>query len=278
MNLSELSRHIPNCQRVGDDVAVQALAYDSRQVTPGTLFVALRGANSDGHDFIPQAMNSGAAALVVNADCAGWYGKRGVPALVVPDTRQALPGLAAVFYGEPSRALDLIGVTGTNGKTTTSYMIESILRTWGEKTGLIGTVGALINGKSVPLERTTPESADLQRLFAEMRGQGVTRAVMEVSSQGILAHRTEGCAFDTGVWTNLTQDHLDAHGTMDAYFAEKLRLFTEYPDAFPDKPFSAVINADDAYGRRVAETLEAAGRPVLRYALHQPRRRPARRD
>ncbi|MBV9851689.1 MAG: UDP-N-acetylmuramoyl-L-alanyl-D-glutamate--2,6-diaminopimelate ligase [Armatimonadetes bacterium] len=270
MNLSELSQHIPNGRRIGDDVAIESLAYDSRQVTPGALFVALRGAKSDGHDFIPQAMNGGAAALCVNADCAGWYGARGVPALIVPDTRLALPILAARFYGEPSRALDLIGVTGTNGKTTTTYMIESILRTWGERTGLIGTVGALINGKSVPLERTTPESADLQRLFTEMRGQGVKRVVMEVSSQGILAHRTEGCAFDTGVWTNLTQDHLDAHGTMEAYFAEKLRLFTEYPNAFPDKPFAGVINADDDYGRRVAEVLEAAGRPVLRYALHDP--------
>ena len=270
MNLSELSPHIPGSRRVGEDVDVQALAYDSRQVTPGTLFVALRGANSDGHDFVPQAMSGGAAALAVNADRAGWYAAHGVPMLVVPDTRQALPGLAAAFYGEPSRALDLIGVTGTNGKTTSAFMIESVLRTWGEKTGLIGTVGALINGRSVPLERTTPESADLQRLFAAMRGQGVTRTVMEVSSQGISAHRTEGCAFDTGVWTNLTQDHLDAHGTMDAYFAEKLRLFTEYPNAFPDKPFSAVVNDDDAHGRRVGEIVEAAGRPVLRYALHDP--------
>ena len=270
MNLSELSQHIPHSQRVGEDVAVQALAYDSRQVTPGTLFVALRGAKSDGHDFIPQAMNSGAVALCVNADCAGWYATRGVPTLIVPDTRLALPTLATVFYGEPSRSLDLIGVTGTNGKTTTTYMIESILRTWGEKTGLIGTVGALINGKSVPLERTTPESADLQRLFAEMRGQGVGRVVMEVSSQGILAHRTEGCAFDTGVWTNLTRDHLDAHGTMEAYFAEKLRLFTDYPSAFPGKPFTGVINADDAFGPRVAEALEAAGRSVLRYGLAHP--------
>lgn len=270
MNLSEFSSHIPNSQPVGDDVAVQALAYDSRQVTPGALFVALRGANSDGHDFIPQAMNAGAVALCVNADCAGWYAARGVPTLIVPDTRLALPTLAAVFYGEPSRSLDLIGITGTNGKTTTTYMAESILRTWGEKTGLIGTVGALINGRSVPLEHTTPESADLQRLFAEMQAQGVQRVVMEVSSQGILAHRTEGCAFDTGVWTNLTQDHLDAHGTMDAYFAEKLRLFTEYPDAFPDKSFTGVINVADEYGRRVAATLEAAGRSVLRYAPADP--------
>ena len=267
MKLSELSGYVPNSRRVGDDVNVRSLAYDSRQVTPGTLFIALRGAQSDGHDFIPQAVSSGATSLCVNADGIDRQDTPGLPMLVVPDTRRALPALAAAFYGEPSRTLDLIGVTGTNGKTTTTYMIESILRTWGEKTGLIGTVGALINGKSVPLERTTPESADLQRLFADMRGQGVRRVVMEVSSQGILARRTEGCAFDTGVWTNLTQDHLDAHGTMEAYFAEKQRLFTEYPRVFPDKPFMGVINADDPYGRRIAAILEASGRPVLRYAL-----------
>ncbi len=270
MNLSELSAHIPGSQRLGEDIAVAGLAYDSRRVAPGMLFVALRGAQSDGHDFVPQAMNGGAAALCVNADCAGWYGALGVPTLVVPDTRAVLPALSAVVYGEPSHFLDLIGVTGTNGKTTTTFMIESILRTWGDRTGLIGTVGALINGRSVPLDRTTPESADLQRLFAEMRTQNVRRVVMEVSSQGILAERTEGCAFDTGVWTNLTQDHLDAHGTMEDYFAQKLRLFTEYPNAFPEKAFHGVINADDEWGRRVAETLEAAGRPVLRYALQDP--------
>ena len=156
MHLSELSQHIPDCRRIGGDVDVQALAYDSRQVTPGTLFVALRGADSDGHDFISQAMSGGAVALAVNADCAGWYAARGVPMLVVPDTRRALPALAAAFYGEPSRALDLIGVTGTNGKTTTSFMIESVLRTWGEKTGLIGTVGALINGKECPFGAHDP--------------------------------------------------------------------------------------------------------------------------
>jgi UDP-N-acetylmuramoyl-L-alanyl-D-glutamate--2,6-diaminopimelate ligase len=270
MNLSELSTQIPGSQRLGEDVAVTGLAYDSRHAAPGMLFVALRGAHSDGHDFIPQAMNAGVSALCVNTDCAGWYASHGVPTLVVPETRAILPALSAVLYGEPSRFLDLIGVTGTNGKTTTSFMIESILRTWGEKTGLIGTVGALINGKSVPLERTTPESADLQRLFSEMRAQNVRRVVMEVSSQGILANRTERCAFDTGVWTNLTQDHLDAHGTMEEYFAQKLRLFTEYPNAFPEKTFHGVINADDVWGRRVADTLEAAGRPVLRYALEDP--------
>ncbi len=149
-----------------------ALAYDSRQVTPGALFVALRGAKSDGHDFIAQALNKGAAALMIHSDQAGWYGAHGLPTVTVPNTRDVLPKLAATFYGEPSRRLDLIGVTGTNGKTTTAYMIESIFRTLGERSGLIGTIGATINGKSVPLERTTPEAPDLQRLFADMVAGG----------------------------------------------------------------------------------------------------------
>ena len=270
MQLSELIENIPDAQRSGDDVEITGLAYDSRQVTPGALFVALRGAASDGHDFIAQALNLGAAALMIHSDRAGWYGAHGLPTVAVPNTRAILPLLASTFYGQPSRRLDLIGVTGTNGKTTVSYLIESIFRTLGEKAGLIGTIGASINGKAVPLERTTPEAPDLQRLFTDMVQAGTRRCVMEVSSQGILMERTSECAFDTGVFTNLTQDHLDAHGDMESYFAQKLRLFTEYPAAYPDKPFSAVVNADDPYGRRIIETLEAAGRPVLRYGLQNP--------
>ena len=147
MKLSELIQHIPDAQRTGEDIEITGLAYDSRQVTPGALFVALRGASSDGHDFIAQAMNKGAAALMIHGDRAGWYGTHGLLTVAVPDTRAVLPALAAIFYGEPSRQLDLIGVTGTNGKTTTAYMIESIFRTLGERTGLIGTIGAFINGK-----------------------------------------------------------------------------------------------------------------------------------
>ncbi len=270
MKLSELTELIPGAEAVGGNPEITGLAYDSRQVTPGALFVALRGAASDGHDFIPQALNKGAAALMVSSDRAGWYGAPNLPTVAVADPRAALPRLSAAFYGEPSRLLDLIGVTGTNGKTTTAYMVEGIFRTLGERTGLIGTIGATVNGRAVALERTTPEAPDLQRLFADMAQSGVRRCVMEVSSQGILMGRTSECAFDTGVFTNLTQDHLDAHGTMETYFAEKLRLFTEYPTAFPEKPFNAVVNADDPYGRRIIEALEAAGRPVLRYGLSSP--------
>ena len=270
MKLSEIVQILPGAQRQGNDAEVTEIAYDSRSVTPGALFVALRGAKSDGHDFIAQALNKGASALMIHADRSGWYGAHGLPTVIVPNTRAILPFLSAEFYGRPSEQLDLIGVTGTNGKTTTAYMIESIFRTLGERTGLIGTIGAMINGKPVPLERTTPEAPDLQKLFADMAGVGVRRCVMEVSSQGILMERTAECAFDTGVFTNLTQDHLDAHGTMDAYFAEKLKLFTAYPAAFPAKTFNAVVNADDPYGLRIIEVLEASGKAVLRYALRDP--------
>ncbi len=270
MKLSEIVQLLPGSQRQGGDVDVTEIAYDSRSVAPGALFVALRGAKSDGHDYIAQALNKGAAALMIHADRAGWYGAHDLPTVIVPSTRTILPFLSAEFYGRPSEQLDLIGVTGTNGKTTTAFMIESIFRTLGERTGLIGTIGATINGKSVPLERTTPEAPDLQRLFADMVQAGVRRCVMEVSSQGITMERTAECAFDTGVFTNLTQDHLDAHGTMEAYFAEKLKLFTEYPAAFPQKTFNAVVNADDPYGLRIIEALESAGRNVLRYALRDP--------
>ena len=177
MKLSALTEHIPNAQQTGADAEITSLAYDSRQVTPGALFVALRGASSDGHDFIAQAMNKGASALMIHADRASWYGAHGLPLVTVPSTRDVLPLLAATFYGEPSRRLDLIGVTGTNGKTTTAYMIESIFRTLGEKTGLIGTIGATVGGKSVPLERTTPEAPDLQSLFADMAQANVRRCV-----------------------------------------------------------------------------------------------------
>ncbi len=270
MNLAQLSQSVSDSQLLGDDVDVTDIACDSRAAAPGTLFVALVGAQSDGHDFIPEATNRGATALVIDRAHGGWYAARGLPVLVVPDTRRALPALAATFFGDPSRDLDLIGVTGTNGKTTTTLMVESIFRTLREAAGYIGTLGAMVNGKHVELERTTPESPDLQRLLAEMRDAGVKRVALEVSSEGVLSGRTSRCAFDTGVFTNLTQDHLNTHGTMDAYFAEKLRLFTDYPDAAPDKPFSAVVNSDDAYGRQIIAAVEAANRPVLRYALENP--------
>jgi UDP-N-acetylmuramoyl-L-alanyl-D-glutamate--2,6-diaminopimelate ligase len=270
MKLSAICKSIPNSEHLGNDVEIADIAHDSRHVNPGALFVALVGAKSDGHDYIPEATAKGASALAIHSERAGWYRAKGVPLLVVPDTRAILPRLSAIFHGEPSRDLFLVGVTGTNGKTSVSCMLESIYRTLADRTGLIGTLGAMIDGKPVSLERTTPESSDLQRLFSQMLQHNARRVVMEVSSEGILAGRTSYCAFDIGVFTNLTQDHLNTHGTMEAYFQEKLRLFTEYPDAYPDKPFAAVVNADDEYGKRVIDAVEASGRQALRYSMKDP--------
>lgn len=270
MLLSQIAANLPDCERFGNDVEISDITYDSRYVSAGSLFVALQGAKSDGHDYIPEAMSRGAVALAIAKDRKEWYADYGVPVIVVPSTRGILPVMSAYFYGYPSKSLHVIGVTGTNGKTTTTHMIDSIFRTARERSGMIGTLGAYIDGKHFPQDRTTPESADLQRLFSTMLELGVRHVAMEVSSEGILSERPSETAFDIGVFTNLTLDHLNTHGTMENYFAQKLRLFTEYPDAFPEKPFSAVVNADDPYGRQVIDAVRAAGRTVTPYSLTDP--------
>ncbi|HEU4753860.1 MAG TPA: UDP-N-acetylmuramoyl-L-alanyl-D-glutamate--2,6-diaminopimelate ligase [Armatimonadota bacterium] len=241
---------------------ITGLAYDSRAVKPGDLFFCVRGLKSDGHRFLPDAIARGAAAAVVERDDLPLP----IPALHVPNGRAAMPELAAAFHGYPSRRLSLVGVTGTNGKTTTTYLVAAIARAAGRDTGVIGTIGARINEEALPGERTTPESPDLQALLARM-AEGVERRVvaMEVSSHALDLGRTLGCEFDTGVFTNLTQDHLDYHATMEEYFQAKAKLFTEYPRA-SEKPFTGVINTDDPYGRRLVEM--CAGR-ALSYGIEQ---------
>ena len=270
MKLSDLAGLVSESKHFGRDIEVGALVYDSRRVEPNSLFVALRGAHNDGHEYLADVTTLGAVAVAVNADRAAWAEAQGYNGMSLPDTRLALPQVAAAFYGEPSRHLTLIGVTGTNGKTTTSFMIDSILRAWGVRTGIVGTIGAFVDGRHVPQERTTPEAPDLQKLFAEMRDQGVTHVVMEVSSEGVLQERTSYCAFDYGVFTNLTQDHLNTHGTMEAYFSQKLRLFTEYPDAYPEKPFTSIVNSRDPYAQRVIEAIESTGRSAITFGLDDP--------
>jgi len=175
----------------------------------------------------------------------------GFPLAIVANSRLALAAMAAAFYGYPSRRLKLFGVTGTNGKTTTAYLIESILRESCDPTGVIGTLGTRIGDEIIETERTTPESLDLQSILATMVGRGVRAVAMEVSSHGLALHRTEFCEFDCGVFTNLTQDHLDFHPDLEDYLAAKMRLFTDYP-ATSRKGFTAAINADDPYGARIA--------------------------
>jgi UDP-N-acetylmuramoyl-L-alanyl-D-glutamate--2,6-diaminopimelate ligase len=224
---------------------VKEIAYDSRKVKPGALFVAVRGFRSDGHQFISQAVKQGAMAIIAEDDGA-MNGAGAVPVILVPDTREALAKLAAVFYGNPSRRLKLIGITGTKGKTTTSYLVKAIVEAAGHTTGLIGTIDYRVGNKIYPAPNTTPESLDLQRLLGEMVDAGEAYCVMEVSSHALALGRTTGCVFETAVFTNLQQDHLDFHQDREAYLQAKLLLFTGLA---PDK--TAVVNVDDVAAQEI---------------------------
>ncbi|MGB9905673.1 MAG: Mur ligase family protein, partial [Desulfotomaculales bacterium] len=214
---------------------VRGIAYDSRKVEPGYVFVAIEGFRTDGHLFTGEALGKGAAALVVSKPVAV---PGEVPLVRVPDTRLALALLAARFYGYPGRRLKLTGVTGTNGKTTTTYLLRAVYRRAGARVGLIGTVANWIGERKIPVTHTTPESLDLQKILAEMAGAGVDTVVMEVSSHALALKRVAGCRFDTAVFTNLTQDHLDFHKDMQDYLGAKKILFEEAERV-------AVINGDD---------------------------------
>ena len=235
------------------DVEVTDLAYDSRRVAPGTLFICVRGDRDDGHDYAAAAVGSGAVAIICERSLDA-----GVPQLLVPDSRAAMNRLAAPFFGNPSRRLGVAGVTGTNGKTTIAFMLESIFRAGGEGSGMIGTVETRVAGRSKPAGRTTPESVDIQRLLGEMVDEGVGKCVLEVTSIGIDSGRIKGIGFDVAVFTNLTHDHLDHHHTMERYYASKARLFTDPALG------AAVINRDDPYGRRL---LGEVGVPATTYGL-----------
>ncbi len=221
---------------------VGGVAYDSRKVRPGDLFVCVGGTVADGHDFAPEAIAAGAAAVVVERPLG-----LGVPEVRVTDARRAMARIAAAWYGHPADRLMLLGVTGTNGKTTTAYLLESILSSAGHATGLIGTIETRVGERVTPGVRTTPESVDLQRLFADMLGAGVDAVAMEVTSHALALHRVEGVRFAAVGFTNLTQDHLDFHGSMERYFAAKRSLFT------PEHALRGAANADDPYGRVLLE-------------------------
>ena len=227
-------------------VDITALAYDDRAAAPGTLFFCVPGFTRDGHDFASAAVERGASALVVERPLG-----LGVPEIVVDDVRAAMAPAAAALHGDPTAALDMVGITGTNGKTTTAYLVRSLLEAAGRRTGLLGTVQSVVGGQATPAVRTTPEAIDLQATFAAMRDGGDTACVMEVSSHALELRRADAIHWDVAVFTNLTQDHLDFHPTMDAYFAAKRRLFTAGAT-------TAVINVDDPYGRRLAAELPDA--------------------
>ena len=233
------------------DPEVTSVHCRSKNVRPGGVFVAVRGQHFDGHDYIQEALDRGAVAIVAEkADISN-----AIVALV-DDSRKALALLSSKFYGNPADRLVMIGVTGTNGKTTTVALIETILKTGGVEVGAIGTANYRYRGKVISNPLTTPESIDLQRILADMAAAGVTHVVMEVSSHALDQQRVVGCAYDVAVFTNLTQDHLDYHETMDAYWACKQSLFIDYLGlSLKKEKTAAVINCNDSRGRRLAERL-----------------------
>ena len=251
--LRELLADLPDAQVRGDaSILVSSLCYRSSEVRPGALFACVPGERADGHDFAAEAVRNGASALLVER-----FLPLEVSQVRVERVRAALGPVAAAFFGHPSRRLRMVGVTGTNGKTTTTYLLASIFREHGWRPGLIGTTGVRIDDRAVPFPRTTPEAPDLQGLLAEMLRAGVQAIAMEVSSHGLDQRRVDGTRFEVAVFTNLSQDHLDYHASMQEYLAAKARLFTP---ALSDR---AVVNHDSAEGRR----LSTCGLPTVTYGL-----------
>jgi len=228
---------------LGEDSLVTGVTLDSRAVQRGDLYAALPGARVHGAEFIPAAAAAGATAVLTDARGAAAAGAAGLPALVVDDPRAVLGGVAAAVYGDPTRSLTLLGVTGTNGKTTVCYLLEAGLAAAGYRPGLVGTIETRVAGRSVPSARTTPEAPELQAMFAAMLEQGVGAAAMEVSSHALALHRVDACHFAAAGFTNLSQDHLDFHPTMADYLAAKAELFR------PERSARAVICVDDEAGR-----------------------------
>lgn len=241
---------------------VSGLEYDSRRIKPRSVFVAMRGETSDGNQFIDKAIANGAVAVVT--DSAAEQPRASVAWARVPHGRRALARLSANFYKRPAERLPIIGITGTNGKSTTAFLIESILKTALRKTALIGTIEYHIAGKILPAPHTTPESLDLNRMLNQALGDGSTEAVMEVSSHALAQERVYGIPFDVAIFTNLTRDHLDYHHTMDEYFRSKQVLFQ---GCGTDAPRVAVVNIDDEYGRKLVKTAQKQGSGVLTYGL-----------
>jgi UDP-N-acetylmuramoyl-L-alanyl-D-glutamate--2,6-diaminopimelate ligase len=268
MRLSDLLDALPLGsvrERPGEDPVIRGLTYDSRAAAGGDLFFALPGATADGHDYVAEAVALGAVAVVAERapDPAALRG-RGL--VLVDDSRRCLAPIARRFYGDPAAELELVGVTGTNGKTSTTYLVESMLARAGRRVGLIGTVEVRHPGERRRSLNTTPESLDLQRTLRSMRTHGVESVVMEVSSHGLELGRVEGCRFDVAAFTNLTQDHLDFHGTMDAYRRSKTLLFERHlrPGA------GAVVNADDPSAAAFEAAARAGRARLLRVSRSDP--------
>jgi UDP-N-acetylmuramoyl-L-alanyl-D-glutamate--2,6-diaminopimelate ligase len=244
----------PGAHGAAGEPAITALAYDSRAAGPGTLFFCVRGFQSDGHDFAAQAVERGAAALVVERPLG-----LDVPEVVVESARAAMAPIAARFYGDPSSELRVVGITGTNGKTTTAFLVRALLEAGGQRCGLLGTVKSVVGGVEREVTRTTPEAIDLQGTFRAMLDGGDRACAMEVSSHALELGRAGAIHFAAAIFTNLTRDHLDFHDTMEDYFQAKRLLFAANPGV-------SVVNVGDPYGRRLAEEIDGA----LTFAVDGP--------
>src|SRR5437016_4573337 len=253
MQLKTLLAAIPVREIIGPvGRAVESIAYDSRRLQRDGLFVALRGEESDGHDFIGQAIEKGATVIVAERAEKNSRATR----VVVDNTRRAIADLSARFFNYPARKLKLAAVTGTNGKTTTTFLIKHICEKAGLRCGLLGAVRYEIGERVLPAARTTPESLDLQELLAQIRDAGCRATALEVSSHALAQERTRGLEFDVAVFTNLTQDHLDYHGTMGNYFEAKAKLFEQLSQQERKKKPVAVINIDDRYGQKLIAKID----------------------
>lgn len=257
MILTKLSAGIPGAhlrspRPDAERLDIDAIVYRADRATAGTLFACLRGVRADGHDFAPQAVANGASALLVERLL-----DLDVPQIHVPDGRLAMAVMAAILAGDPSQHMTVVGVTGTNGKTTSAYLLHSVLQVAGHRTGMLGTIEARIGGAVEPVAHTTPESVDLQRLLARMRDAGDTACVMEVSSHALAQRRVAGLRFAAALFTNLTRDHLDYHADVEDYYQAKRALFVR-PDGEGQNPPGAA-NLDDEFGRRLAAETGALG-------------------
>ncbi|RAL26012.1 UDP-N-acetylmuramoyl-L-alanyl-D-glutamate--2,6-diaminopimelate ligase [Thermoflavimicrobium daqui] len=265
MRLEDIIQPLILKQVIGDlGTEIKGIKIDSRQVESGDLFIALRGLTVDGHRFIDKAISQGAAAVMVEEPISA-----NIPVVIVPDTRRAMAMAAATFYRHPTKELKVIGVTGTNGKTTTTNLIQHILNDQDQKTGLIGTISMKVGNREYKVNNTTPEIVDLQRSFRWMLDEGCKYAAIEVSSHGLVMGRTRGCEFHIAVFTNLTQDHLDYHETMEKYRDAKGLLFNQLGTRYSDDPqFNqvAVLNADDPVSKHYANTTSAQ---VITYGIDQ---------
>ncbi len=270
MQLSLLLRGIDPLGITGrTDGEVTSVCYDSRQCRKGSLFVAISGLKADGHEFIADALTRGAGFIVHEGE---FHPPTGITSVRVRDSRRCLGILGKNLFGDPSVEICLIAVVGTNGKTTVTYLLESILRTAGCHVGVLGTVSYRYGGKTLPAPNTTPESFDMQKILREMADSGVTHVVAEVSSHALDLKRVDDCAFTLGIFTNLTQDHLDYHRTMENYFQAKKRFFSEVlPAGGKNRPQKMIVNVDDPWGRRIlSEVGQEVKSEPLTYGIESP--------